>query len=705
MVKPRDKKEPQAQARRFGFGDALPWLLLLFFGAYVLSQLAPRAADSPFDLKTFGQLPVSAGGRIKPLDTVARSSLVAISGRQVIYQEGREIPAIQWLAEVMASTDKVHDYEIFRIDHPDILGMFGWQQEKKRFSFRELLPHAAKLDEQVQHAMETPAADRSSLQRKILELSTKLKVYADLFQHNQPFVVPPEQGLEAWTPLTQQAAMAQMNGQMNPAARQFATIIMAYSQNDPGTFNARVKEYQASLTSQMPRVVSKAGMETVFSAAKPFYHAAVIYVVVTLLCLGAWLGYSQPLNRSAFMLLALALVVHSVGLVARMYLQGRPPVTNLYSSAVFIGWAACAAALLMEYVYRNGFASLCAGFIGFATEVIAHNLSLTGDTMEMMQAVLDTNFWLATHVVTVTMGYSATYLAGILAIFYTLRGVYSAALDKTLAQDLSRMIYGSVCFATLLSFVGTVLGGIWADQSWGRFWGWDPKENGALIIVVWNALILHARWGGMVKPRGIAALSIVGNIVTAWSWFGVNELGAGLHSYGFTEGTTFWLFLFVLSQLHLLGVALLPLGAWRSFEDKQLSSTRPAAHTWIAHLNIAYSMLLGAALLVSFALPAVMDAKPAHKLYMIFSYITLALVLYGSAQGLLLGRRWTGTALAHAAAVLALGQLIAVIRLFDLNQWGWLAPLLTYPVVMLFVLNWRRPAHDARTLAHAPSAP
>ena len=91
------------------------------------------------------------------------------------------------------------------------------------------------------------------------------------------------------------------------------------------------------------------------------------------------------------------------------------------------------------------------------------------------------------------------------------------------------MIYGVVCFATLFSFVGTVLGGIWADQSWGRFWGWDPKENGALLIVIWNALILHARWGGMVKQRGMAVLAVVGNIVTAWSWFGTNMLGVGLH--------------------------------------------------------------------------------------------------------------------------------------------------------------------------------
>jgi len=127
------------------------------------------------------------------------------------------------------------------------------------------------------------------------------------------------------------------------------------------------------------------------------------------------------------------------------------------------------------------------------------------------------------------------------------------------------MIYGIVCFATLFSFVGTVLGGIWADQSWGRFWGWDPKENGALIIVLWNALILHARWGGLIRERGLVNCAVIGNIVTSWSWFGVNMLGIGLHSYGFTDAAFRWLMLFVASQIAFIVLGLLPVRMWKSF--------------------------------------------------------------------------------------------------------------------------------------------
>jgi cytochrome c biogenesis factor len=155
--------------------------------------------------------------------------------------------------------------------------------------------------------------------------------------------------------------------------------------------------------------------------------------------------------------------------------------------------------------------------------------------------------------------------------------VASAAEKGELGKSLARMAFGILCFATLFSFVGTVLGGIWADQSWGRFWGWDPKENGALIIVLWNALILHARLGGLVRERGIMCLAVVGNIVTSWSWFGVNMLGVGLHSYGFMSAAFWWLLGFIASQLVLIALGSLPLSWWKSFRGRIQSSQAPTA--------------------------------------------------------------------------------------------------------------------------------
>jgi cytochrome c biogenesis factor len=148
---------------------------------------------------------------------------------------------------------------------------------------------------------------------------------------------------------------------------------------------------------------------------------------------------------------------------------------------------------------------------------------------------------------------------------YVVRGLFTRGLREATARYLARSVYGLVCFATLFSFLGTVLGGIWADQSWGRFWGWDPKENGALIIVLWNALILHAWRGGLVRERGLMNLALFGNVTISFAWFGVNMLGVGLHSYAFMDRAFDWLAGFVLSQLLLIANGLLHRRYWRSF--------------------------------------------------------------------------------------------------------------------------------------------
>jgi ABC-type transport system involved in cytochrome c biogenesis permease subunit len=231
---------------------------------------------------------------------------------------------------------------------------------------------------------------------------------------------------------------------------------------------------------------------------------------------------------------------------------------------VFIGWGCVLLSLILEAIYRNGIGLFAAGVLGFATSLVAHFLGTDGDTLEMLQAVLDTNFWLATHVTIVNLGYTATLVPGFLGVVYIIRGLCTRSLTSVATKTMGQMIYGIICFATLLSFTGTVLGGIWADQSWGRFWGWDPKENGALLIVIWNAMILHARWGGMIKTRGMAILAVLGNIVTIWSWFGTNQLGVGLHAYGFRSGMAKWIVISSAVHLAIAGLGMLPVKYWRS---------------------------------------------------------------------------------------------------------------------------------------------
>jgi ABC-type transport system involved in cytochrome c biogenesis permease subunit len=379
-----------------------------------------------------------------------------------------------------------------------------------------------------------------------------------------PHAVPPAHEGEEWQPLLRAVLQSAELQRPNPPAVSLATLLAAWADGDAEGFNRELTVYQDQL--ETLGIVDKPvlGFEAAFNNFAPFYHCAVLYIIAFLLSCFGWLGWAETFRRTAFWLLVATFVVHTLAIAGRVYISGYPPITNLYGTAVFIGWGCALLGLMLERMYRLGIGNILAATVGFITLLIAHFLSGDGDTLEMMQAVLDTKFWLATHVIIINFGYAATFVAGGLAALYILRGVFTRSVGADLEKSFGRMIYGVLCFALLLSFLGTVLGGLWADDSWGRFWGWDPKENGALMIVLWNALILHARWGGMVKTRGIAVLSVFGSIVTAWSWFGVNQLGVGLHSYGFTDSVTFWLLVFVASQLLLMGIGMLPRRLWRS---------------------------------------------------------------------------------------------------------------------------------------------
>jgi ABC-type transport system involved in cytochrome c biogenesis permease subunit len=179
---------------------------------------------------------------------------------------------------------------------------------------------------------------------------------------------------------------------------------------------------------------------------------------------------------------------------------------------------------------------------GLALLMTSGRFATDGDTLGVVVAVLDSNFWLSTHVVCITIGYAGCCVAGLLGHIYLLQALRKEPDDPVLVESFNA-VYGAMAFGIIFAFLGTMLGGIWADQSWGRFWGWDPKENGALVIVLWSAILFHARLGKMIGPLGFAAGAVLGVIWVLCAWLGINLLGVGLHSYGFTSGLARGLFI------------------------------------------------------------------------------------------------------------------------------------------------------------------
>jgi len=520
-------------------------------------------------LQEFAKLPVMEEGRVKPIDTVARIQLMLLSKIQT-FKDGdkKGLPAIKWfLDSIVGKGDK---YEVFRIEDPQLLGVLGLEHRPLwyRYSAAEIEPKLGELVKYWKQAREKKESEWDPFNRNVMTLANHYMQYAQMqqeFSTPQLLMIPPAAPGEEWRSLREAVQQAQANKLPDQATSAYREMISSYMNGDATSFNKALAGYQSFMHDTYPAESRKAAFETFYNNYEPFYHCAILYVAMFIVAVLSWMIYTVELNRAAFWIGATTLVFHTLAIITRMYLQGRPPITNLYSTAVFIGWACVLTSLLIEGLYHNGIGNLVASVAGSMTALIAHILATDGDTMPALRAVLDTNFWLATHVTIINFGYAATLVAGLLGVLTVVLGVLTTRLDRSLFQSLSQVTYGAICFATLLSFTGTVLGGLWADFSWGRFWGWDPKENGALLIVLWNALTLHARWGGMAKQRGVALLAIFGNIVVAWSWFGVNMLGIGLHSYGPMSGGAFWLSMFALSQLILIGIGSIPPKHWRSF--------------------------------------------------------------------------------------------------------------------------------------------
>src|ERR1700746_3915288 len=610
---------------------SIPWLISLVLVIWVISKMIPHRQASGLDIDGFSRLPVLVGGRVMPMDTLARMSLSMMNHHGTFTVDGKVEPASRWLLDVFMMPRRADAAKVFEVTNPDILGLFGRQEANGKpvfYSYNDCQPFLSEIGKQAGLATQAEAQTRNAFQRGILKLRDALRIYLLLKNSIQPEDSPDfgrelqvfgqvlQPGIQAvrdreashpfnqqdlvrvawftqryqtltkaryvyalpnpggktdsdrWLHISDALLSAVATGKVAYPAILYGGLISTYRSDNVTGFNQILHGYNQYLQGTIPEQLSRAKVEYWFNQAQPFLQAMVLYVFVLLVSLISWLKWPRTLGKTAIILLGFAFILHTLGLLIRMYLQGRPPVTNLYSSALFVGWGSVLLCLFLERFYKNGIGSVCGSTIGFVTLLIAHNLQLDGDALEMLRAVLDTNVWLATHVVVVTLGYSSVGLAGLLGIIYILRGILTSSFSETTAASLSRMIYGVICFATFCSFVGTILGGIWADQSWGRFWGWDPKENGALLIVLWNATILHARWGGLIRERGLAVMSVFGNIVVSLSWFGVNMLGVGLHSYGFMDQAFGTLTAFIARQLMVMGLGLIPQRYWRGIRTR-----------------------------------------------------------------------------------------------------------------------------------------
>jgi len=575
-------------------------IFLVLFSILLLGSNVKGADSKEIDWERFSSLLVLHEGRVKPIDSVARNALLIIYGKQSF---GSYSP-VEWLARALFTSESMAEEKVFRVDNPDILGLIGKRSfDGKYYSYQELYPHLEEVDRLAVKALQKEAGARSPFEKGVIQFRDQVLLYWLISNSIQPvdsmgleeevevyklvglrlkatpvssddlehlkqfkeryqllnqmahfFIIPKEGG--KWASMGEELFNLDQTETLSSIGSGWIELASSFQKGDATRFNFMTSQINEELLFNLDKKTrDKGAIEVIFNKVQPFYYSMVLYVIVFLLGIISWVVWGKLLRRVAFGILSFTFLVHTLGLIARIYINGRPPVTSLYTSAVFVGWAAVLICLVLEWKQKNTIGLIVASIIGFGTQLVAHHLAQSGDTLEVMRAVLDSNFWLATHVVVITIGYSSTYVGGMIANLYLVRRIFSKSWSKSETRTLASTVYGITCFSLLMSFVGTVLGGIWADQSWGRFWGWDPKENGALLIVLWCAMTLHLRLGRLVTYHGFMIFSALGTIITTLSWFGVNLLGVGLHSYGFTDGTFLWLAAFVFAQLIIVAVA------------------------------------------------------------------------------------------------------------------------------------------------------
>ncbi len=603
-----------------------------------LNNLKPEKANS---LETFKRIPIVNQGRIKPLDTYAESFLIQLSGKKHYEKES----ALVWFARFLFAPRTTFKDKVFLINNPEIAEALQIELDKKRrYSYQQLEPGYAKLQELAMSANAIDEKSQSVVDRELLRVFSNLRLYVQLsgafsygFHHPDFTITTPEvlealelpkdqsefsffdileksdplqkvteplerKPKESWTDAdkvflglvnglffwTQNYAncplgiiptkshddeqwMSPMDtiniGYFDPEyhseVKSIRDMTLAYWSGSQLEFDLAGRSFMDSvgkrLSSKEKNAVKRFPLELLYNKLNLFAWAELFYAAVFILFLSSLMSDKKWLYRAAVFSVAAGFIPHLGALILRILIMSRPPVSNLYETFIFVGLISVLLGFILEMVNKNWMGLVVSGVSGLVALFVAGKFNSDGDTMQMLVAVLNSNFWLSTHVISITIGYAGCCVAGIMGHIYILQALSKPNDKKRLEITFSNM-FGIIGFGLTMTLLGTALGGIWADQSWGRFWGWDPKENGALLIVLWCAILLHARISKLINPLGMAAGSVFLLIVVMWAWFGVNLLSVGLHSYGFTSGIANTLALYVIAESIFVAAGLIVLG-------------------------------------------------------------------------------------------------------------------------------------------------
>jgi cytochrome c-type biogenesis protein CcsB len=547
------RRQGRAALRAHTLAGASVWVLACVAG------LLPAAGAAAAEADALREIAIQDGGRVKPLDTFARESARRITGARP-FTGGETVAgkdATSWLLSLLADPSAGQQAPVVRVAHADLRARLHLEAARDRYSYAELVADEGLLD--------AIAAVRGKLERdepldpveeEVATLTDTLTLMRGLLSGAALRVVPVTGSSGAWlsiadlAPDGEGAALSALRGRTGD-------LVAAAARGE------RSEAAAAALRDAL-REAGGAGYpsrqalarEIAYNRWKPFRIAWLLFLAAFLLLLASLPFVARRMGIAGLCLAAAGLASTTAGLWLRTVISGRAPVTNMYETVVFAAWGAVALALAFELTSGGRVVATCASGLAVIALVLADNVPLLDGSIAPLVPVLRDNMWLTLHVLTITLGYAAFFLA--MGLGHVSLGLHLFAPGRVaLGKSLARFLYRSLQVGTLFLAVGTLLGGVWASYSWGRFWGWDPKETWALIALLGYLAVLHARLAGWLGDFGLALGSIAGFLLVLMAWYGVNYvLGTGLHAYGFGSGGAGWVFAYAALEMLLIVVAL-----------------------------------------------------------------------------------------------------------------------------------------------------
>lgn len=521
------------------------------------------ADNRALDFKQWGLLAIQDGGRRKPVDTFAKEALIRITGRSAYTDKtGRTWRPNDFVLSALIESHDWKNEPMVLVSSGQLVEQLGLDKARRRFSFAQLTG-SSELQRLATEAQALKRAEKplTRVQQEALSVSDRLTLLAHVMDGSSLLIVPaPTSKTDPWVDPSEWSKYYS-EAQVAPLQTQLQSVANSYVQGDGFNLSRAANQLRENLRALSPLIYpgdQQLRLEYFYNHFEAFYRAIWCYGIALVILIAAHLRKrGRALQNTGVAVAILGLVFQAAGIVMRCMIAGRPPVTNMYESIIWVSFAVSFFGMIFFVRYRAPIYLLAALPVTLIALLLVHQMPIAmPSSIDPLVPVLRDNFWLTVHVLTITLSYAAFALAmgfGHILLWRYARNPAAARADAPMHFWLYRVLQLGV----LLLAAGTILGGVWANYSWGRFWGWDPKETWALIALLCYILALHGRLAGWWTQFGLAVASVVCFLAVLMAWYGVNfVLGKGLHSYGFGIGGETYVAIFIVLDLLFVALAI-----------------------------------------------------------------------------------------------------------------------------------------------------